>query len=205
MLKRANTPTRSDPICYRSVDNLVDTDFYYYDKDGFELNQAEQKYYAAMGHPIDYPCLNHVCWQEPWYYLEPNSLLLLDHSLVLHRCRYEGDAAKQLHDISKSMPYAHLLLQTKPKWGLDFALDAVYGDHVYEVLHVEYDSRDYDQFCNQKIILEYTFNHMDWNDAASQIWQHRNEWQHLKGYDQNHWKAKYLLGWDYAELLEKAV
>jgi hypothetical protein len=46
---------------------------------------------------------------------------------------------------------------------------------------------------------------MDWNDAASQIWQHRDKWQHLKGYDQNHWKAKYLLGWDYAELLEKAV
>lgn len=205
MFKRANTPTVSNPICYRAVDNLTASDFYYYDKDGFELNRAEQKYYAAMSYPIDYPCLNHTCWQEPWYYLEQNDLLLLDHSLILHRCKYTEDAAKQLHDLSKTIPYANLLLQTKPKWGLDFALDAVYGNQVYEVLHIEYDSRNYEQFCNQKIILEYTINHTDWVDAAHQIWQHRTEWQDLKGYDQNHWKARYLLGWEQAELLEKSV
>lgn len=205
MLKRAGTPTVSNPVCSRSVDDLLESDFLYYDKDGFELNRAEQKFYAAMSHPIDYPCLNHTCWQEPWYHLEPNKLLLMDHSLILHRCKYADAAAAQLEILSKTVPYANLLLQTKPKWGLDFALDAVYGNQVYEVLHIEYDSRNYEQFCNQKIILEYTFNHTDWTDVAHRIWQHRDEWQHLHGYDQNHWKAKYILGWEQAELLEKAV
>jgi hypothetical protein len=59
-----------NPICSSSVDNLTADDFLYYDKDGFELNLAEQKYYSAMNHPINHPILKnkdliHVCVEGP--------------------------------------------------------------------------------------------------------------------------------------------
>lgn len=66
LLKIYDVNVISDPICNKRVDNLVDSDFDYYDKDGFELNKAEQKFYTAKGHKLDTECLNHVCFQQTW-------------------------------------------------------------------------------------------------------------------------------------------
>jgi hypothetical protein len=55
------------------------------------------------------------------------------------------------------------------------------------------------------INFEWTVRHTDWVNAADQIWQARDQWQHLKGFDQNHWKSKFLIGWDKAEILEKSI
>jgi hypothetical protein len=85
------------PTCVNAVENLNPQDFEYYDKDGFELNRAERKFYDAMKYPIDYPMLNHKCWQEPWLYLnDPTGLLIMDHSMFLCRASYEDAAAEQL-------------------------------------------------------------------------------------------------------------
>ena len=79
MFKRYDTHITSNSFCSKAAENLNPEDFNYYDKDGFELNVAEQKFYRAMGYPINYPILNHCCWQEPWFELERNDLgLLLD-------------------------------------------------------------------------------------------------------------------------------
>jgi hypothetical protein len=55
------------------------------------------------------------------------------------------------------------------------------------------------------IQFDWKVRHTDWQDAADQVWEQRDQWQHLKGFDQNHWKAEYLLGWSKAEYTEKAV
>ena len=90
--------------------------------------------------------------------------------------------------------------------GFDFALDAVdTSGTVYEVLHVEWDNYDYDTFKNRMISFEYTVRHTDWPDAARRVWDCRDQWQHLQGFDQNHWKAEFLLGWPKAEYTEKTV
>jgi len=197
----------SNPSCRNLAVDLQPEDFQYYDKDGFELNRAEQKFYAAMDLPINYPILNHTCWQEPWFELEHTDLnLILDHSIFLCRCSYEGAAEQQLKNLKQSVPTADYLLRTRRKWGFDFSLDAVTeSGTVYEVLHVEYDNYDYEQFKNRMIHFEWTVRHTDWIDAAQQIWAHKDQWQVLKGFDQNHWKSRYLLGWDLAEYTEKAV
>ena len=197
----------SNPACEKSVQELDSKDFQYYDKDGFELNLAEQKFYAAMGYPINDPILNHNCWQETWFELESDKLdLILDHSMFLCRCNYEREAAEQLQRLKQQIPLADYLLKTKRKWGFDFALDAVAADgSVYEVLHVEYDNYDYEQFKNRMIYFEYTVRHTDWQDAAIRVWNQRDQWQTLTGFDQNHWKAAYLLGWNKAEYTEKTV
>ncbi len=207
MFRRHDVHVMSNPSCYRFIENLEVKDFQYYDKDGFELCVAEQKFYSAMNYPINYNILNHCCWQEPWFELETTQLgLILDHSMFLCRCNYEKDAAEQLMKIKESAPLADYLLRTRRKWGFDFALDAVATDGtVYEVLHVEYDNYDYEQFKNRMIHFEWAVRHTDWVDSAQQIWQHKDQWQSLKGFDQNHWKAQYLLGWNLAEYTEKAV
>jgi len=207
MFRRHQIKLMSNPACEKSVQELDSKDFQYYDKDGFELNLAEQKFYAAMGYPINDPILNHNCWQETWFELESDKLdLILDHSMFLCRCNYEREAAEQLQRLKQQIPLADYLLKTKRKWGFDFALDAVAADgSVYEVLHVEYDNYDYEQFKNRMIYFEYTVRHTDWQDAAIRVWNQRDQWQTLTGFDQNHWKAAYLLGWNKAEYTEKTV
>ena len=207
MFRRHDVHLMSNPVCQQAVIDLVNDDFRYYDKDGFELNQAEQKFYAAMGFPIWHNILNHCCWQEPWFELEKNQYdLILDHSMFLCRCSYDKEAADQLTELKSIIPLADYLLRTKRKWGFDFALDGVSEDGtVFEVLHVEYDNHDYEIFKNRMINFEWTVRHTDWRDAARIVWAQRDQWQHLQGFDQNHWKANFLLGWTKAEYTEKTV
>lgn len=207
MFKRHQITLMSNPCCYKPVSDLTADDFYYYDKDGFELNCAEQKFYRSMNYPIDYKILNHCCWQEPWFELENDvEDLILDHSMFLCRSNYEDAALSQLNELKKSLPLADYLTKTKRKWGFDFALDSVADDGtVYEVLHVEYDHLDYEYFKNRMIQFEWTVRHTDWKDAARRVWDQRDQWQHLQGFQQNHWKAKFLLGWDQAEYTEKTI
>ena len=204
-LDRQNYSLISNPVCLNAVEELVAEDFQYFDKDGFELNVAERKFYSAMHYPINFPILNHTCWQEPWFVLE-DSTLILDHAMILHRCSYSGEAERQIEKFSKTVPQARMLLQARQKWGYDFDLNAVAPTgEVYEVLHIEHDSLDYDVFKNQLIHIEFLIRHTDWHDAASKIWNNRDKWQHLKGFDQNHWKANFLIGWSKSETLEKAI
>lgn len=196
----------SNPVCRKAAAELDDSDFKYYDKDGFELNKAEQKFYQANGFPI-IDCLNHLCWQEPWFELEGNNKkLILDHSMFLCRARYGEKALEQLEKSKKAVPAADLIMRTRQKWGFDFCLDAIADDGtVYEVLHIEYDNYDYMTFSDQLLMFDYKVRHTDWYDCAEQIWQKRDEWQHLSGFAQNDWKSWFLLGWRKAEYTEKSI
>ena len=205
MLYFHDTNITSNAVCLKTVDNLEKSDFQYFDKDGFELNIAEQKFYSAMDHPIHHPILNHVCWQVPWVTMDDNEHgLFLDHAMALVRCSYSGDAREQLKSLKPSIAQVQQLLQIKPKWGYDFDLNAISDDGtVYEVLHIEYDSRDFDVFSESQTNFEQYVKRADWVSIAKHIWNLRSEWQHLKGFDQNHWKANYILGWKQSEYLEK--
>ena len=204
MFKRHDITLMSDPCCSKTVENLCAEDFLYYDKDGFELNIAERKFYSAMNYPL-IDCLNHTCWQEPWFKLKEGTSLILDHSMFLCRASYTGDALEQLKILAKNNPQANYLINTRPKWGYDFALDAIVDNNIFEVIHIEYDNLNYDKFANNMLILDYTIRHTDWLDVADKVWDLRNEWQHLQGFEQNNWKAKYILNWSKAEYTEKTL
>lgn len=207
MFKRFDVKLMSNPTCSKPINETNLEDFRYYDKDGFELNRAEQEYYRVMNYPIHYNLLNHTCWQEPWFEVEnQNKGLIIDHSMVLHRCSYDGAALDQLKKIKKDIPEAEWLIQTKHKWGFDFALDAVAPDgSIYEVIHIEYDDLNYDRFSNHIILFDYTVRHTDWYDAAKRIWDNRDTWKNLKSFAQNDWKANFLIGWKKAEYTEKTL
>lgn len=208
MLHRANTMILGNPLCREVVEDLCVEDFDYYDKDGFELNIAEQKFYRAAGYPIDYNCLNHTCYQEKWFEIEPSGTdagLIIDHSLILHRCNYGGNALDQLNYWLEKTPKAQFLINTKAKWGYDFALDFCENGIIYEILHIEVDSTAYKEFCNKLILMEQFIRHTDWVDVSKKVISKKDEWQHLKGFEQNHWKANFVLGWGKAEYTEKVA
>ena len=195
------------PHCNKRVNNLEALDFQYVDKDGFELNQAEIKFYNAMNYPIHYGTLNHTCWQVPWYTLTKNNdNIFLDHAVVLQRCDYEGPAREQIEEFTEYTPHSYYLLQLRPKWGYDIDINAISQDNTaFEILHIEYDTNDYDQFVLAKSQIEEFIENTDWSKAKQDIWNNRNEWELLKGYDQNNWKAKHILNWNQSEYLEKAI
>jgi hypothetical protein len=205
MFKQYSVSVINNPVCSKAVDNILLEDFIYYDKDGFELNRAEQKFYAEMNYPVHHNILNHTCWQEPWFELTDTTKLLLDHSMFLCRCNYDQEALAQLHYLSKQLPQVNFVIRTKAKWGFDFALDAVVDNNVFEVIHIEYDHNDYDYFCDRMTQFANTVLQTDWIHAADNIWKNRDQWQHLKGFAQNDWKAQFLLGWSKAEYTEKSV
>ncbi len=206
MFKRYPTPVVSNPHCSQAVEDLTPEDFLCYDVDGFELSQAEQRYYRAMDYPIHHPILNHCCWQEPWFELQDGvEGLLLHHAMLLHRCDYIAAAREQLLELQQTIPWANQLINTRIKWGFDFNLYGIADDcTVYEVLHIEYDNNNYDAFNRCLQSFEFTIKHIDWHDAARRVWDLKDQWQPLKGFEQNHWKAKYLIGWDKSEVIEKA-
>jgi hypothetical protein len=203
MLIKHDVPLNTNPQCTTPIVDLGISDFNYYDKDGFELNKAEQKYYHQHNYPIDHPILNHCCWQEPWFEIN-HPTLIIDHSMILHRCSYNGEALKQLNSFKNHAPLADLVINTKQKWGFDFALDVVCNGKVYEVLHIEVDHNNLAIFESKLIRFENIVEKTDWVDAADKIVSLEDHWGHLSGMEQNNWKAKFLLGWDRAEYTEKA-
>lgn len=204
MLSCNRISIRTDLYCDRVCLDLHKNDFLYYDKDGFELNRAEQKYYQICGYKLDHT-LNHHAYQVPWY-TSSDPTLIVDHSLILYRCGYRGDAERQLRALKESIPQTSLMLMTKPKWGFDFALDSIDSSgNVFEVIHIEYDTNIFTEFCNQVNKIQERIDHTDWRDAASSIEHKRDQWQSLRGFAQNDWKARYLLNWSRAEFTEKAI
>lgn len=206
MFTRISVPLVQNPTCSKSlVFTPTAKDFRYYDKDGFELCQAEQRYYEAENHPIEQPILNHRLWQEEWLTID-HPTLHLDHAMILHRCSFEDDAQEQLFKLKKTIPQADLLLRTRQQWGYDFDLDAIGPNgEIFEVLHVEMDFNDFAQFESKLYQFEDEIDSIDWGSAADKIWAMKDHWSHLKGFAQNDWKANYLLGQKKSEYTEKAI
>ena len=196
--------------CNVALDTLPPAqEFYYFDKDGFEINLAEIKYYKAMGYGSHLnPVLNHICWQDPWLTLQPEyqDKFLMDHCMLLVKTDFTGDAREQIKEASKTIPYAQVLLQAKAKWGYDIALDSIDDNgNIFEVLHIEVDDYDFPRFSKKLAEVEEQILNTDWDKAAKQIIEAKPEWEKLSGYAQNDWKAQNILGWSAAEYTEKAV
>ena len=204
MLTKNLIKLNTDLICDRLCLDLHRSDFRYYDKDGFELNTAEQKFYKIMGHRLS-NCLNHLALTQTWYSSQ-DPRLIIDHSLILYRCEYTGHARQQLEHLKPCVPQASLLLATEPKWGFDFALDSIdHQGNLYEVLHIEFDSKNFDHFSTRLESVQTQIDNIDWQDAAERILSSKAEWQALSGFEQNNWKSQYLLTWQRSEYTLKAL
>jgi hypothetical protein len=129
---------------------------------------------------------------------------MIDHSMIITRCGYAGEALDQLHKYSKTFPYLKKYLKLQPKWGIDFALEYIEGDDFFEVLHIEMDYASIVEAEDAKAHFEERILATDWEHFTKYLIEHREEWSPLQGMDRNDWKAR-AWGLGKAEYLLKVV
>lgn len=198
------TCTKRVPDVVDGVSSIDDEDWTWFDKDGFELSVAEQKFYREMGFPLT-SCLYNNAYHVPWFKdVGMVDGIRVDHSVLIHRANFKDDALAQI--LENPVPVAQWLAVANRKWGLDLAIDHHMPEQPpIEVLHIEVDSYDFRDIVSLQKELEAWVAKQDWLVHAEMVRRMEDTWRPLEGYAQNDWKAKRILGWDKAEYTLKAA
>jgi hypothetical protein len=165
-----------------------------FDQNGYDLTPLEQHFaYSNRTKPKKHR--DHLrALKEDWFTQQPAiEGAHLNHSLIFERKGYTGAALKELEHWAKKLPLVNKVIALRPKWGLDFSMD--YADregNSFEVLHWEWDSFNYEEICAVKESVEPVLSSIDWQDAAQQILDHKQEWHHLDFFAQSRWKCQYF-------------
>lgn len=167
-------------------------DLKYFDKDGFELTPVEAIFYQHNGIPLGHH-LRHTCSQIDWFKQDSvDRGAIVDHSMLLYRSGFEGDAREQVKEWAATHPVFIKLLHVKPKYGIDFDVDWIDEQGPVELFHLEWDHSDVIAVGAMKVKVEGWLMSMDWEDAARRLRAKKNEWQHLPAMDQNDWRARFF-------------
>lgn len=176
------------------MDELLSTSMKYFDKDGYELNKVEQLFHRAHGVDIDQHFLYHTANHIPWYIDIEESEYgpVLDHSMMMQRWAYTGDALAQIKEAAKRKPELNKLLSIKPKWGFDLSIDFVYEGGAFELFHIEFDYHSYADAVYDMNYYEQVIDDIVWEDSVNEILRRKDEWEFLCSDDQADWKAKFF-------------
>ena len=163
-----------------SSDQFFSCQLSQFDREGYELLPIEQEYYKAAGFGLHKEnVLAHESGQgeSGWHAIlnswikqtQQHPHLFLDHSLVVHRMGFGGEALEQIKYYSKHRPELQKLIHTKTKWGHDFCLDWVDEDGVTEVIHWEWDFRDFTEYDQHRKKMEDLVSSVDWVEHALNV------------------------------------
>jgi len=187
---------KSPWLCVPLPDALVDLlDMQHFDKDGYEITALlERTYYEQNGVPLNTTTQKHTTTAVEWFIddTESESGLVLDHSMIMTRWGFGGDARKQLAERLDSRPILNKLLKIKPKWGIDFSLDWVDTEDVIEIIHIEQDFNSYEEANVAKRAFEALVMSTEWEQSAKDLLRIKPQWQHLSSDDQSDFKAKFF-------------
>jgi len=165
-----------------------------FDQNGYDLTPLEQHFaYGNRSKPKKHR--DHLrALKEDWFTQMPRTEgAHLNHSLLFERKGYTGAALEELKFWARTLPLVNKVIALRPKWGLDFSMDYVDREgRVFEVLHWEWDSFNYDETQYIKQTVEPVLLAIDWKDAAQQILDHKEEWYTLDFFAQSRWKCKYF-------------
>ena len=182
-----------------------------FDQNGYELSPLEQiyaKYNCDVGMTIHRDV--RVAIFKPWFYQKSLSSELsnesqsfsftdklsgyvLNHSMLLERKGYDGQALEQLKDFARVNPLIYKLINYKTKWGIDFSLDYVdYEGNCMEIFHYEYDSFNFDKILVAKKEIEKLVMNTDFDLVAQDLLKRKDEWFNLEFFDQSKWKTDYF-------------
>jgi hypothetical protein len=181
------------PIPQLNSPDPVEIDLF--DQNGYDLTVLEQKYAEVNNDPGQYHRPNHIALKYEWFTENDTGLegAHINHALLFERKGYVGEALKQLEHWAQTNPQIYKIIKMRPKWGMDISMD--YTDaqgNVFEVLHWEWDSFEYEEAESKRQQIEPFLESVDWNDAAQRILKRKDEWHHLDFFEQSAWKTKFF-------------
>ena len=204
MFKRQETRIIKDLYLRAPIHEAADWDLDFFDREGYQLNALEKEYHMEnrislhtedrMARRVSDDALNAVL--QHWYVQtkqHPN--IFIDHAHILHRFGFADHALHQLTNMSEEYPKLQKMINIKPKYGLDFAIDWIDNEQVVEMFHIELDCRDYDTFVDIVEKLQVFIETTDWQSKGEELIACKSEWIDLDEYDQAVYKAK-LYGLD---------
>jgi hypothetical protein len=177
-----------------SVRPIPFTDTNIFDQNGYDLCSIEQLYAIKNISHVSHVRNHRYALKQTWMnqsYKEQGAVL--NHSNLFERKSYSGEALDQLKQWASIHPKYYRLINIRPKWGLDFSVDYYDTDgNTFEVLHWEYDSFDYNEIIDKKHKVEEILVKIDWDDAAKEILNRKDEWFHLDFFAQSDYKCNYF-------------
>lgn len=166
-----------------------------FDQNGYDLCELEIAYSKVNS---DWSSIHrnytHIALKKQWFdqpFKTEGSVI--NHALIFERKGYAGAARQQLEQWADSMPLLWKVARIRPKWGIDFSIDwADRQGNVFEILHYEYDSFDFEEACAVKQKLETVILNTDWDHAADVLLKKKNEWHHLDFFAQSDYKCQFF-------------
>ena len=165
-----------------------------FDQNGFDLTDLEILYAKKMDLDIKKVRHTHFVLKDEWFTAEPTDRgCHINHAVIFERKGFSGAAKEQMIGLADKCPLIHKVLQIKPKWGLDFSVD--YADaqgNVFEVLHWEWDTFDFEEIQQKKKQMDIFLLSQDWDKMAKQLLERKEEWYKLGFFEQSDYKTKFF-------------
>ena len=200
-----------NPHYTRALRQEIETETWYnnlwayvdkFDQNGFDLTKLEEFYAKKNAHTFSMVRPGRNALIQDWF-LEENQEHSrakgattgphINHAYLFERKGFGGEALIQMERFANKCNLVHKVLQMKPKWGLDFSIDYVdKRGNVFEVLHWEWDTFNYEEVIEKKKHMEDWLVTVDWNEAASKMLDRKSEWHHLGFFEQSDWKTRFF-------------
>ncbi len=204
--KLVQRPYISEPLPDESVfERLVAPEFF--DRFGYELTYIESLYHQhseIKGHVLvpGSPTDAAACIQDWMVQEQVHPHLFLDHCHLNTRYAYKGEALEQLKRLSKKYPRLTKMINIKPKYMVDFCLDYITEDKVVELIHIEHDFHDFEQYKSHIAFCEVFISETNWNKAYKDLKPFFDGEYDYDEYAQAQHKAKYF-GFDKLDYLHE--
>lgn len=160
---------------------------------GFDLTELEVALVRANRGRLYKDCI--PAQKDLWIAQDPDVRqgVVLNHSFLLYRRAYDGNAGQQLWNMAQQDPRIHRVAQQRPRWGLDISLEYILADGtVFEIIHWEYDTDIWEDVEEKRQRYQNLFLTTDWEDGAKRLLARKSEWHHLGWFPQSKYKCDYF-------------
>lgn len=182
----------TNPIPEKILDGLGARELSLFDQNGYDLTYVEVQYATANGYEPKSHRYLFTC-KDTWFKdMDPKtSGPHLNHADIYFRHGFSGEALDQLKEKAKENPLFNKFIKMRPKWGVDISVDYADNNHVFELMHFEWDGFDFDIVNDMKLHVEELVLSIDYEEKAKEMISRKDEWHHLGFFEQSDWKQKF--------------